>query len=139
MTNDWAPEPWKLTEADPMSSFVEDGELDGIFEIEDRGMLYKIPDGTMHRIIACVNACAGVPTEVLLREAAGDETTTCSCGRIFYFSKPPPNHPVKEIRLCCRWCGDTTGVRFKEATDGHDNIGPPAHDNFRWFPDPEDL
>ena len=28
---------------------------------------------------------------------------------------------------------------IKEATDGHDNIGPPAHDNFRWFPDPEDL
>jgi len=48
------------------SSFVEDGEFDGIFEIEGRGILYKIPDAAMQRIIACVNACAGVPTEDLV-------------------------------------------------------------------------
>ena len=69
-------------------------------------------DATLSRAIACYNACAGVPTEWLDSDMWQHIMSTFKCA-----------------------CTDDT----KEATDGHDNIGPPAHDNFRWFPDPEDL
>jgi YD repeat-containing protein len=64
--NDWAPEPWELT-------YDEAHQWGGIHDPTGNRVSYVSPrvdsDSIMltdaKRIVACVNACAGVPTEWL--------------------------------------------------------------------------
>ena len=120
MTNDWAPEPWTFR---PEDWFEDDGKqyeneiiaADKSCVASDMQFYPHVDADSMHRIVACVNACAGVPTEIL--NDVDKNITHATNGRELTLRLKP----------------------FKEATGGHDNIGPPAHDNFRWFPDPEDL
>ena len=62
MANDhpWAKEPWEYEEADPLQGFIVNEEGDEITY-----PIVAINPKHLPRIVACVNACAGVPTEDL--------------------------------------------------------------------------
>jgi len=60
MEQDWPKEPWKLSTDDD-----EWASIDYVTSDE------YIPIGAARRIVACVNACAGVPTECLERVEQG--------------------------------------------------------------------
>ena len=114
----WAPEPWIKDHGNIIDANENDvirlesgAHGEGHYDIMPDAETYGEEDVVMHRIIACVNACAGVPTGWLISLTKGE---------------------IKEFIM-------EHIINAEEATDGHDNIGPPAHDNFRWFPDPEDL
>ena len=120
MANDWAPEPWELYEDEAIRTPLakkKDYFGRGMFPIyyDNFGGTFtcgwRVEKESLPRIVACVNACAGVPMGWLISLTKGE---------------------IKEFIM-------EHIINAEEATDGHDNIGPPAHDNFRWFPDPEDL
>ena len=93
-------EPWRR---ETVSAHSRDAEY----------ILERIDPDLLDRIIACVNACAGVPTEVLPELAD-------LLQRFVLWTKPIATIPTKEATR-------------------DDNIGSVEHDNFRWFPDEEDL
>ena len=113
--NEWAPEP--IT--------CENGHLygaDGDFLVSPD---YNMEQATGDRLAACYNACAGVPTERLLREAHGTHSVACTCGYIHRYT--PPERGVSHMRFGCRWCGEVVGVDIaKEAPD--DSGRTPAGD-----------
>ena len=78
---------------------------------------YVIDEPTRVRIKACYDACRGIPTRTLVNIGKGGR-------RLLIYTDITHGDGI---------------TSYKEVTNGHDNIGPPAHDNFRWFPDPEDL
>ena len=169
MDKDWAPEP--LTH-------------DGVWFVDANGHqlggqnVHELGEATINRILACYNACAGVPTRALEEHTFEQVAKACDI-MAELFTDPLPL--LKEEEPChyamrvyaneasqrtakhiaelirgkfnlyvtypnayegaspeqMKWIYEHYGI--KEATDGHDNIGPTAHDNFRWFPDPEDL
>ena len=57
---DWAPEPWEF---DKDNGGIIDANGKDILEFPDGSMVFR--DDDAKRIAACVNASAGVPTEVL--------------------------------------------------------------------------
>jgi hypothetical protein len=62
---DWAPEPW-APEDRWYNIWFNDANGNEVGERgEDGDEGYKIDKATRDRITACVNACAGVPTEML--------------------------------------------------------------------------
>ena len=67
MANDWAPEPWTLS-GGTRPCIKSEGEYIQIHSPWHEDAWEDEPNeasANLHRIVACVNACAGVPTEVL--------------------------------------------------------------------------
>ena len=60
---DWAPEPWKLSLDE--RGVVCANNTEGVVRDWVRNFSKAHAEGNARRIIACVNACAGVPTEDL--------------------------------------------------------------------------
>ena len=70
--NDWAPEPWRkvtqqfqCTDAEPFERHV--------IKSNDDKILFEVLGHTadVKRFLCCLNACAGVPTECLIRVEQG--------------------------------------------------------------------
>ena len=57
---DWAKEPWRIEDIWVMSA-----DEDRLHPILTCGLDHYVDRDCVPRIVACVNACAGVPTEVL--------------------------------------------------------------------------
>jgi hypothetical protein len=72
-----SPEPWTFSEDDGGLFCVRDADGYGVFgeEIGPRG---PRDEPVARRIVACVNACGGIPTELLEENAPGD---VISCAR----------------------------------------------------------
>ena len=82
------PEPWEVRSICSVTSNRTDFTIGPVnknyvaciyaFELSDRPLVAA----NCYRIVACVNACAGIPTEKLENIAAEPEPVICSfCGR----------------------------------------------------------
>ena len=60
MEQDWAKEPWRIEDIWVMSA-----DEDRLHPILTCGLDHYVDRDCVPRIVACVNACAGVPTEAL--------------------------------------------------------------------------
>jgi hypothetical protein len=113
----WPPEPWVQSWChikDANGAFVIKAESgahgEGHYDLVPNDELGDGAEGAvMQRIVACVNACAGVPTEKLLCEVAGPDTAACKCGAIIHYTRPKES---SWVLLLCRWCDERVKVNF---------------------------
>ena len=110
---DWAKEPWKSD-----NGHITDAEGGYV------GYLTDFLGPEQSRSLACVNACAGVPTEDLLIMANGHLIQCKHCGYEFRLSFPPLDWHSDGLLVKCRNCGKESDFpkaewpTNKEDTDG---------------------
>ena len=128
MANDWAPEPWVQANNDD-DSIIFDAEKHKLVH-QDAGYYAA----THARIVACVNACAGVPMEILqLKQAVSDKLESYESA-LYGLSESAYKvasgcyaDDLGVARTCATLAQEirdyllTLPGTYKEATDGHDD------------------
>jgi len=125
MTDSHTPEPWGYAVIPFDGPEKETARIDGpkhanITSSNDWGWEVSVPNA--RRIVACVNACAGIPTEILeagsvycvqlpagLPDGKGGKTQT----EMIY---PGPGFPKREPETYA-WLGGADGYGFREDDD----------------------
>lgn len=105
MTNvmtEHSPEPWKCT--DDMSFDDCHGNLVGNCESVWTGEDWDVDFAKANaaRIVACVNACAGIPTDVLLRRHQDIDPTLVNTQPVAWLSIPLKPNGDRAHRVFCK-------------------------------------
>jgi hypothetical protein len=82
---DWSPEPWKRG-----GTFTNKDGLTQYKLVDANGDPLTWSDALIDRMFACVNACAGIPTEDLLLFAMSDAHSIKGNTLMIYTSYEPP-------------------------------------------------
>ena len=82
MEQDWAKEPWRIEDIWVMSA-----DEDRLHPILTCGLDHYVDRDCVPRIVACVNACAGIPTDILNAVPQGK----ACLNPMWYVEKEPPD------------------------------------------------
>jgi hypothetical protein len=88
-----SPEPWQFDEWDHVKDARGEIVVLSGFALSAGYREFRSPEKTDRRIVACVNACAGLSTEALEAGALGKALDVLSAA-----AQPPGTHTVKGLR-----------------------------------------
>ena len=63
--NKYTPEPWQVFEDDPRAIVTKGNPMLSLLSVGEDGLAIMYEEADARRIVACVNACAGISTENL--------------------------------------------------------------------------
>ena len=63
--NKHTPEPWQVFEDDPRAIVTKENPMLSLLSVGEDGLAIMYEEADARRIVACVNACAGIDTELL--------------------------------------------------------------------------
>ena len=63
--NKHTPEPWQVFEDDPRAIVTKENPMLSLLSVGEDGLAIMYEEADARRIVACVNACAGISTENL--------------------------------------------------------------------------